>query len=100
MLFILTVHSYSFLPYLYNLSHRLMELNVSLLYLIKLIFFIYLMKATTCECKRIQLNFIRRVCLQNFLIKQDNFYNTWHKTKSRNFSMLYNLLPESIDKVI
>ena len=30
MFFILTVYSYSFLPYLYNLSHRLTELNVSL----------------------------------------------------------------------
>ena len=38
-LFILTVHSYSFLPFLYNLSHRLTELNVSLFYLIKVIFF-------------------------------------------------------------
>ena len=27
MLFILPVHSYSFLPYLYKLSHRLTELN-------------------------------------------------------------------------
>ena len=29
MLFILTVYSYSFLPFLYNFSHRLTELNVS-----------------------------------------------------------------------
>ena len=39
MLFILIVHSYSFLPFLYNLIHRLTELNVSLFYLIKLVFF-------------------------------------------------------------
>ena len=31
MLFILTDHSYSFLPYLYNLSHTLTELNLSFL---------------------------------------------------------------------
>ena len=31
---ILTVHSYSFLPFLYNLSHTLTELNVSLFFLI------------------------------------------------------------------
>ena len=30
MFFILTAHSYSFWTYLYNLSHRLTELNVSL----------------------------------------------------------------------
>ena len=30
MLSILTVKSYSFLPYVYNLSHRLTESNVSL----------------------------------------------------------------------
>ena len=30
MLFILTVHSYSFLPFLSNFGHRLTELNVSL----------------------------------------------------------------------
>ena len=35
MLFILTAHSYSFLPYLYNLSHKLTELNVSIFYLMK-----------------------------------------------------------------
>ena len=29
MLFILNVHSYSFLPFLYKLSHKLTELNVS-----------------------------------------------------------------------
>ena len=35
-----TVHSYSYLPFLYNLSHKLTELNVSLFYFnIKLIFF-------------------------------------------------------------
>ena len=39
MLFILTVHSYSFLPFSYNLSHRLTELRVSLFDLIKMIFF-------------------------------------------------------------
>ena len=48
MLFTLTIHSYSFLPFLNNLSHRLTELNVSFLshkpdFLKK-----YLMKATTC----------------------------------------------------
>ena len=30
MLFILTAQSYSFLPYLYNLTHKLAESNVSL----------------------------------------------------------------------
>ena len=39
MLFIITVHFYLFLPFLNNLSHRITELNVSLFYLIKLIFF-------------------------------------------------------------
>ena len=39
MRFILTVYSKAFLPYLYNLSHRQTELNVSLFYLKKLIFF-------------------------------------------------------------
>ena len=47
MLFILTVHSYTFLPFLYNLIYRLTELNISLFYLIKLIFFQkYLLKTT------------------------------------------------------
>ena len=74
MLFILTVHSYSFLPYLYNLSHRLMELNVSLLYLIKLIFFIYLMKATTCECKRYSIEFYSTGLFTKFLNKTRQFF--------------------------
>ena len=39
ILLILKVCSYSFLPYLHNLSHRLTELNVSIFFLIKLIFF-------------------------------------------------------------
>ena len=39
MLFILNVHSSSFLRSLYNFSQRLIELNVSLFYLIKQIFF-------------------------------------------------------------
>ena len=47
MLFILTVHSYSFLPFLYNLSHKLTELPHKLPhntdFLQK-----YLMKTTTC----------------------------------------------------
>ena len=36
MRFIFTVHSYLFVPFLYNLSHRLTELNM---FLLKLIFF-------------------------------------------------------------
>ena len=39
MLFILTIHSYSFLTFLYTLTHRLSELNVSLFCLVKMIFF-------------------------------------------------------------
>ena len=47
--FILTVHSYLFLPYLHNLSHRLTELNVSLLLCHKTDFVQkHLMKTITC----------------------------------------------------
>ena len=47
--FVFIVYSYSFLSFLYNLSHRLTELNVSLFAVIKLISFkIYIMKTTTC----------------------------------------------------
>ena len=74
MFFILTVHSYSSLPYLYNLSYRLAELNVSLVYLIKLISLkIFNEDKPHVNVKAIKLNFIQQVCLQNFLIKQDNF---------------------------
>ena len=59
------MHSYSFLPFLYNFSHRLTELNVSLCYLIKLIYVV--------NVQAIKLDFIQQVCLQNFLIKQGNF---------------------------
>ena len=52
------------------------------------------MKATTCECKRYSINFFSTGLFTKFL------NGIWHETKSRNFSMLYNLLPESIDKVI
>ena len=52
MLFVLTVHSYPFLPYLYKLSHRLTELNVSLFYLIELVF------VKIINVKAIKLNFI------------------------------------------
>ena len=49
MLFILTFHSHSFLLYLYKLSHRLTELNVSLFLSHKTDFLQkYLMKITTC----------------------------------------------------
>ena len=49
MLFILTVHSYAFLPYLHNLSYRLTELNVSLLLPHKTDFLQkYLIKTNTC----------------------------------------------------
>ena len=82
MLFILTAHSYSFLPYLYNLSHRLTELNVSLFYLIKLIFF---------------KNMLWR---KKFLNKTRQFLITLHKMKSLNFSMSYNLLAKSSNPVI
>ena len=49
MLFILTVHSYSFLSYLHNLNYRLTELNVSLLLPHKTDFLQkYLIKTNTC----------------------------------------------------
>ena len=74
MLFILTVHSYLFLPYLCNLSHRLTELNFSLFCLIYLIFFQkYLTKQPHVNVKAIKLSFIQQVCLQNLLIKEDDF---------------------------
>ena len=47
--FILTVHSFSFLPYLHNLSHKLTELNVALLLCHKTDFLQkHLMKTTNC----------------------------------------------------
>ena len=61
LLFILT-----HLSYLYNLSHRLTELNVSLFYLIKLIFFKNISRRQATK-----LNFIQQLCLQNFLTKPD-----------------------------
>ena len=77
MLFILNVHYYSFLPFLYNLSHRLTEWNVSLFYLIKLIFFKNISwrqpHVNVQAIQAIKSNFMQQVCLQNFLIKQDNF---------------------------
>ena len=92
MPFVLTVHSYAFLPY--YLSQRLTELNVSLFYyLITLIFFKNIQwRQPQVNVKAIKLNFIQQVCLQNFLIEQDNFKNTWHKMKSKVFSTPYNLL--------
>ena len=69
-------HSYclffSSLPFLYNLSHRLTELNVSLFYL-KTIFFknIYWWQPHV-NVQAIKLNFIRQI-----------FNNKWHKMKSR-----------------
>ena len=66
--------SYSFSPYLYNISHRLTELNVSLFYFIQLILFKNIQwKQPHINVTAIKLNFIQQVSLQNFLIKQDNF---------------------------
>ena len=71
-------HSYcSFLAYLYNLSHRLTELNISLfLFLFHKTVFLqqYLMKTQPhVNVKAIKLNFIQQVYLQSFLVKQGNF---------------------------
>ena len=48
MLFILTVHSSSFLPSLYNISHRLSELIISLFLSHGTYSQKYLMKTATC----------------------------------------------------
>ena len=85
MLFILTAHSYSFLPFLYNLSHRLTALNVYLFYLIKLIFFKNIsLRQTHVNVQAIILNFFQQDFLQNLLIKQ-GFFVTQHKMKSSIF---------------
>ena len=70
MLFILAVQSYLFIPFLYNLSHRLTEFNVSLFYRIELIFF---KNNVYVDVQAVKLNFIQQLYLQNILIKQDNF---------------------------
>ena len=72
MLFIFAVNSYSFLPFLLNLRHRLIELNVSLFY--PIFYQKYLRKTITqVNVQAVKLNYIQHVCLQNVLIKQDNF---------------------------
>ena len=76
MLFILTIHSYSFLPLLYNLSQGLAELNVSLFLSQKTWFSLRTFNEDNhmlVNVQAIKWNFIQQVCLQNFLIKQDNF---------------------------
>ena len=73
MLFIVTIHSDSFLPYLSNLNQRLTELNVCHFYLTKLIFFKNIpWRKLQVNVKGIKLSFIQQVCLQFFFIKQDN----------------------------
>ena len=64
MLVTLIVHSYSFLPFSYNHSHRLLtELNVSLFLSHKTDFLQkYLMKTTHANIQAIKLNFIEQVC--------------------------------------
>ena len=64
MLFIFTVHSYSFLPFLYIQPHRLTESNLSLFYLIKLIYFKNIQRRQPhVNAKAIKLNFIQQFCL-------------------------------------
>ena len=60
------------------------------------------MKTTHVNVQAIKLNFIQQVWSQNFVIKQDNFSNAWHKMKSIIFKsiMSYNLLIKSINQVI
>ena len=43
--------------------------------------------------------FIQQVYLQNFLIKQDNFNNKWHKNEIKNLFTSYNLLANSINQI-
>ena len=83
LLFTLT----QWLPFSYNLRHRLTELNVS-------IFISWNWSSSKLfnednhmlVCRSLNwILFIQQVSLQNFLTRQDNFYNKWHKRKSRIF---------------